>query len=565
MRLGRLKTITRTYRQIQRYREIAIVLFRHGFGDLVDTFGLRRYLRFRFFRRLTKREKGPETTFSRYERVRLALEELGPTFIKFGQLMSSRADVFPPELIDELEKLLDDVPPFPAPEAHKVIQEELGQPVSKLFQQFDDTPVASASIAQVHRAITWENQEVAVKIRRPQIRARIETDLRIMHNLAAFAQKMVEEAGVFELERMVEQFARMIRKELDLSLEADHIERFARCFAKKDYVRSPRVFRKYCTARVLTMEYIHGVKITNISEYKARGLDPHIVAEHGAEMVLDQVFTHGFFHADPHPGNILVMPGNVVCLLDYGIMGNLSERSREQLSKLMVAFADRDEHAATNAVFAIGGYASNVETTELEADIANFLEDNLYRSIQDISVAETLSDMAALLIHHDIHLPPKFFLIIKCLASLESIGHKLIPEFNLLEYSEPFAKRLLKERINPARTLRDVYYTAADLRGLMRDMPTEMRQIIRQFRRGDLGFKFEHTGLEPLKQTHDQVSNRVVFGIVLAALIVGSSIMVLSGVPPHWHEIPVIGLVGFTVSGLMGFWLLYSIIKHGRM
>ncbi|MFO7820603.1 MAG: AarF/UbiB family protein [Lentisphaeria bacterium] len=565
MRLNRLKTITRTYRQIQRYREIAGVLFRHGYGDLANTLGLKRYIRFRFFHRKQTRPKEQEKVLSRYERIRLALEELGPTFIKFGQLLSSRGDLLPSELTVELEKLLDAVPPFPTSEAHTILQDELGRPVSKLFREFDDEPVASASIAQVHRAITWEGKEVAVKIRRPGIRARIETDLSVMHNLASFAERAVEEAQVLELKRMMDQFARMIRKELDLSLEADNIERFARCFEDKKHVRSPCVYRQYCSSQILTMEYIHGLKITRLDEYEKRGLDKKTVADRGAEMILDQVFTHGFFHADPHPGNILVLPDNVVCLLDYGIMGNLSERSREQLGALLIGFAERDEHAVTNAVFAIGGYTSYVETAELEADIANFLEDNLYRSFQDVSVATTLSELSKLLIHHDIHLPPKFFLIIKCLATLEAIGRKLIPEFNLLEYSEPFAKRLIKQRIKPGKALRDLYYTAADFRSLLRDLPTETRQLVTQFRRGDLGFKFEHTGLEPLKQTHDQVSNRIVFGMVLASLIVGSSIIVLSNVPPRWHEIPVIGLAGFTISGLMGFWLLYSIIKHGRM
>ena len=562
MRLNQLTKITRTYRQIQRYREIAAVLLRHGFGELAHVLGLRRYLRFRIFRKKSDRET---QTYSRYERIRLALEELGPTYIKFGQLLCSRGDILPDELIAELEKLLDAVPPFPAEEARKIVYEELGKPAEEVFQNFDETPVASASIAQVHKAMTWAGDEVAVKIRRPSIRAVIETDLAVMQNLASFAKRVVEGAEVFELERMVDQFARIIRKELDFSLEADHIDRFQRNFADADFVRTPKVYREYCSSRVLTMEYIHGLKITSVDEYERRGLDRETVARRGADMLLEQVFMHGFFHADPHPGNILVLPGNVVCLLDYGIMGTLSERYREQLSKLLIGFAERDEHAVTNAVFAIGGYSGYIETAELEADIANFLEDNLYRSVRDINVGQTINDLAALLIHHDIHLPPKFFLIIKCLASLESIGRRLIPEFNLLEYSEPFAKRLIKERVKPGKTLRDIFYTMADMRGVIRDFPTEFGQIVKQFRRGDLGFKFEHTGLEPLKQTHDQVSNRIVFGIVLAALIIGSSVMVHSGIPPQWHDIPVIGLAGFVVSGMMGFWLLYSIIKHGKM
>ncbi|MCF7853278.1 MAG: AarF/ABC1/UbiB kinase family protein [Candidatus Pacebacteria bacterium] len=562
MNVNVFRRITRTYWRMQRYRDIAGVLIRHGYGDVVSRLGLQRYLP--FHRR--KHEAEPSVAvLSRYTRIRLALEELGPTFIKFGQLLSTRHDILPEDLIQELEKLQDEVPPFPGDQAKRIVEDELGKPVADLFRRFNEQPLASASIAQVHEAETIDGNSVAVKIRRPDIRRNVERDLDIMAHLAILTERMIEETHVFDLQRLVEQFARMIRKEMDFSLEAVSIQRFGRAFEKDPRLYVLTVYNRLSTERVLTMEYVQGVKVSHTEKFSRYGLDPEVVAERGAQLALEQVFRLGFFHADPHPGNILVMPGNVLCLLDYGTMGSLSERDREHLSKLIIGFVEHDERRVTNAVFQIAGYTNYAKTGDLEGDIANFIDDQLYRPLGRMNIGHVLSELSKLLIRHNIYLPPTFFLMIKCFTTVESIGRMLVPDFDLLAYLQPFAKKLVRERIDIKKTVRDAYLTAADFRLLVRDMPTEIRQIVGLFKHGDLGFKFEHKGLDKLKQTFDQTSNRLTFGIVLAALIVGSSIMVLSGIPPTWHEIPIIGVVGFVLSGLMGFSLLYSMVKHGKM
>ncbi len=562
MSLNPFRRITRTYRHIRRYREITAVLLKHGFGDLASTLGLRRHKPFsRYFNPLPP----DQAPISHYERLRLAVEELGPSYIKLGQLLSTRRDVFPYELIVELEKLQDEVPPFPGDEAQEIVEEELGKPLTELFRDFQMESLASASIAQVHRAETFDGRRLAVKVRRPRIERAIETDLEIMKQLAQLAEKVIEGAEVFGLPRIVDEFARTIRKELDFSLEASHMERFARIFDGDKRIRVPEVYRNLTTEKVLCMEYVAGTKISRVDEFAAHGLDPKTVADRGAGLILEQVFTHGFFHADPHPGNIIVLPENVLCLFDYGTMGSLSERFREHLGKLIIGFVDRDEHCVTSAVLELSGYTGFTETAALESDITNFLEDHMYRAIGDIRVGRVLSSLSRLLIRHHIHMPPVFFLMVKCLTEIEGIGRQLIGEFDLLQYMEPFAKKLARERVSVRKMLRDAYLMADELRMMARDLPGELRQIMALFKHGDLGIKFEHVGLDQLTHTHDQMSNRLVFGLVLAALIVGSSIMVLSGIPPKWHEIPVIGVVGFVLSGLLGFSLLISILRHGKM
>ncbi len=557
--------IRRTYRHVRRYRDITTVLMKHGLDDLVATLGLRQHRPFRLLFKPPARSPVAGEEMTRYVRVRLALEELGPTFIKFGQMLSTRRDLVPPDLILELEKLQDRVPPFPTAEARVIVERDLGRSMSEIFSYFAPEPDASASIAQVYDACLADGRRVAVKVRRPRIEALVAVDLGILKNLASLTERILADAHIFQPVRVVDEFARTIRKELDFSLEISHMERFARNFAGDTRMRVPEVYREFCGGGVITMEYVKGLKVSRVDEFPAHGLNPEVVADRGAELILEQVFKHGFFHADPHPGNIIILPDNVICLFDYGNMGTLSERLREQLTRLIVGFVDRDEHRIAIAVGQISGNSGAARLEDLESDIRNFVEDYLYRPLGDINVGQVLSGLSRLLIRHEIHMPPTFFLMVKCLTLIESIGRQLMPDFDLLRYLQPYSRKLIHEQVSFKKVFHDASIMASEVRTLLRDMPGEVRQLLSLFKHGELGFQFEHRGLDDLRRTHDQVSNRIVFGIVLAALIIGSSIIVLSGVPPTWHEIPIIGVAGYSVSGLMGFWLLYSIIKHNRM
>ncbi|NOY79415.1 MAG: AarF/ABC1/UbiB kinase family protein [Kiritimatiellaeota bacterium] len=565
MVVNRFTALARTYRHVQRYREIAMVLLKHGFGDLAATLGLRRHLPFRHRRAMQAGvEEGPALP-TRAERIRLALEELGPTFVKLGQFLSTRRDLLPDALIVELERLQDTVAPFPGAEARRIVERELGRPIGELFRTFSEPPLASASVAQVHEAVTLEGERVVVKVRRPGIESTVRTDLEIIQQLAGMTERLVDGAEVFEPVRIVQHFGGVLRRELDFLSEAAHVERFDRCFRGDARIHVPHIRRDLTTECVLTMEYVEGIKVSEIDALRAAGLDPETVAQHGVELMFEQVFTHGFFHADPHPGNILVQANHVICFLDYGMMGVLSRRYREQLSNLVLGLVNRDERQITSAIFRLSGYSRYERVEVIEADAADFIEQHLYRPLEDIRIGEVLNELTRMLIVHDIRMPPQFFILTKALTTIEGVGRRLSPAFDVIQHMAPLAKKLLRQRMGARRLASEFFYSALELQALIRDLPSDVAEVLRLFKRGEVRVKFEHRGLENMIHTHDQISNRMVFAIVLAALVVGSSIMVLSDIPPKWHGIPLLGVAGFLVSGLMGFSLLYSILKHGKL
>lgn len=557
-----LTGIHRTVRSVQRHREVAAVLLRHGYGDLVVSLGLRRRVGLGWLRR-----KAPDqrpTPLTRQERLRLALEELGPAFVKLGQVLSTRHDLLPPDFSRELAKLQDTVAPFAGPEARAIIEAQFGRPIAALFRHFDETPLASGSIAQVHRAVTLDGDEVVVKVRRPHVETTLLLDLEVMADLARLMERFVEGARVLEPVAVVREFARVFRRELDFRAEAGHMQRFAALFAGDPRVAVPRLYPDLTGERVLTMEYVTGTKVSDTEALRAQGADLQEIARRGAELVLEQVLTHGFYHADPHPGNLLIRPGNVICFLDYGMVGVLTLRYREELGNLIMGFVSRDERQIASAGFRLSGHTDYDRVDRVEADVANLLEENLYRPLKDIQVGRLLNELSRILVVHGIRMPADFFVLTKALTTIESVGRHLCPDFDLVAHAKPFAKRLVQERMSLRTVGRDLLSTAFEFQGLMRELPADAREILSLLKRGEVRVKFEHRGLDDLVQSHDLVSRRVIYAVVLAALIVGSSIMVLSKIPPLWHEIPVIGWIGFVVSGAMGFCLLFSLHRSAR-
>ena len=562
--IRKIGVIGRTYRHLNRYRQILTVLFKYGFGDLVDVLKIEQYLEIGL-QMISRKRREQVDRLTRSERVRMALEELGPTFVKLGQMLSTRPDLIAVEFIEELSKLQDRVPPFSYTAVSQIIESELGGPPESMFEHFDESPLAAASIGQVHRARLKDGEEVVVKVQRPGIRKIIEVDLEIMLHLASLMERHLEEFQVNRPARIVEEFARTLEKEIDYTIEASHIERFNRQFIDDATVYVPKVFRETTTERVLTMEYIEGVKASEIERIEKEGLDRKVITARGADLILKQVFDHGFFHADPHPGNIFVLPGNVICYLDFGMMGSIDRQSREDFADLVHSVVRRDESGAMQALLMLTQYDEEPDTRLLSRDLADFMGQHLYRPLKDLHMEKLLQQLMELISRHRLQTPPDLFLMLKALATVEGVGLSLDPEFHMINQAAPFVKRVKMEQLHPKRVASDILKSGVDLVRLMQEIPGELRELLRQMKRGKVKMEFEHRGLEPMQKTYDQISNRIAFSIVIAALIVGSALIVLSKTPPFLFGIPVIGIIGFVAAAVMGMWLLIAILRKGRL
>lgn len=564
MYIRKIGMISRTYRHIQRYRQILMVLFKYGFGDLIDTLKIEQYLEIGL-QMISRKRREKVETLSRAERVRMALEELGPTFVKMGQILSTRPDLLPLEFIRQLSRLQDNVPPFAFELVRDAVEKDLGAPLGKTFKEFEKSPLASASIGQVHRAQLVNGEKVIVKVQRPDITRMIEVDLEIMLHLATLMERHLKAMEIHRPTRVVEEFARTLEMELDYTLEAAHAERFAAQFLGERTLYVPKVFRNATTKRILTMEYVEGIKASELDKLEKAGLDTRKIARRGFDLILKQIFIHGFFHADPHPGNVFILPNNIICFLDFGMMGRIGTQPREHFADLIMGIVRRDETKTASALMTLTTPDVETDVSGLEREVAQFIDKYFYRPLRDLEMGKLLKNLVEMTTKHRLRIPPDLFLMLKALATEESLGKALDPDFDAIKQAAPFVKRVQMDRLRPKRIAGDIFDSGAEFLHLLREIPGEVQEILRQARQGKIKIEFEHRGLEPMLSTHDRISNRIVFAIILAALIIGSSLIVLSGIPPKWYEIPVIGLAGFVIAAIMGFWLLISIIRGGRM
>lgn len=564
LNIRKIGTIGHTYRNLGRYRQILGVLFSYGFGEFVDTLKIEQYLEVSLAK-LLKKEPRYTGKLSRPERVRRVLEELGPTFIKLGQILSTRPDLIPYDFIKELARLQDKVPSFSYGEVCQVLAAELGGPPESFFQEFERQPCAAASIGQVHRARLFTGEEVVVKVQRPGIREIIETDLEIMLHLASLMERHLAEFEVQQPTRIVAVFARTIEKEINYQLEANSIERFTRQFLTDPTVYVPRVYRRLSTKKIITMEYVHGIKASEIDTLRQQSYDLKLLAARGSLFIMNQIFVHGFFHADPHPGNIFILPDNIICFLDFGMMGRISTKEREDFADLVIQVARRNEKKTVDAVLRITVPREPPDRACLENDIAELIDRHVGLPLKELEVGLVMQQLLELVFRHKLVLKPNFYLLVKATGTIESLGRALDPDFNIVAHAEPFIARIRLERFRPQRLLDEIMDSGSELVLLLREVPAGLRDVLSLIRQGRIKIEFEHHGLEGLYTHVERASNRIAFAIVLAAQIVGSSLIVLADLPPRWKGIPVIGLAGFLLAGVMGFWLLISMLRHGRM
>jgi len=539
-------------------RQIASVLLNHGFGDMVEQLHLGGSVR--WGRRVLLKHRGPQPALSRAQRIRLALESLGPTFIKFGQVISTRPDLVPDDVITELSQLRENVPPFPSDQAVAAVERELGRSVRDLFASFNATPIAAGSLAQVHEATHHNGKRLAVKVLRPNIRQDIERDLALMEELANLIERHIPEGRVFDPVGLVGHFSRTVRRELNLSREARTMEEFKRLFRDDATLSVPEVFRDLSADSVLTMEFVNGLCVDDPASLAAHGIDSRAVAANGARIFLKQAFELGIFHGDPHPGNLRVLHDGSICLLDYGMIGMLDERTRDLLIDLLLAVVKSDAELAVQVVETIGQSLREIDRPLLRADLRDFIDTYYGVELRRLKVGSLLSDFIGILISHGIRCPGDLMLLIRALVTLDGVGRGLDPGFNLAEVLQPFINSAIRQRFSPGRISADILRELKTLAGVAHRVPIALGRTLEKLSNDDLRIQLEHRHVDHLINELDRSSNRIVISLILAALIVASALILRSGTDSFWLSVPV-----YVLSSLLGIWLIYGVFRSGRL
>lgn len=557
--------IRKRYKHLRRYRQIGNILARHGFGYFLDQIGISGIVSIRE----KYREKEDIKSLSRGARLRHALMELGPTFVKLGQLLSTRRDLLPRDIVLELEKLQDKVAPGNYGEMKIQLEHELSGNVEDIFQSFNKYPLAAASVAQVHEASLKTGEDVVVKIRRPNIVEIFETDLEIVFDLARLAEKHTSWGAQYNMVDIAEELGSFLKKELDFQLEGKNAERFAENFSEDDGVYIPKIYWEYSTEKILTMEYVPAVNLSRRKELIEKNHDFKKIANNLSNAVLKQIVEHGYFHGDPHPGNVAVKEDGNIVFMDFGQVGYLTAERQKQFARLIMGMVKGNSKMIVNTIINMGFIKKGVDLKGLRNEIDRMRDKYYSVPVSKISFSQTLSELLNLAFKYEIRIPTELTTLFKSIITLEGVVQELDPEFSVATVAEPYAKELIRKQYSPQNIVKMIEENTVDYVESLIDIPKHAEELLEDTVQGNLSVKIEHKNIEKLGGFADRVVNRLSFSIILlsfsivmGSLVLGSAMVAVE--EPLIFQLPILE-IAFGISTLMFLWLIYSIFRTGRL
>lgn len=553
-----------TFRNLNRTREILGILIKYGFEDFIANSTLRNLVT-ESMRIKWLRDEKPVMEYTRFERVRMAAEELGPTFIKLAQVLSNRPDIIPEGLVKEFEKLQDRVPPVPFPQAKEIIERETGRKLHELFEEFNEKPMASASIGQVYKAKLRTGEEVVVKVQRPNVADIIEQDLSIINEAVRRMDRYMKKQGVLNGEEVVKVFERAITKELDYLNEARNIDRFRTTYRHRTDFYVPKAYREYSTGKVLVMEFARGCKITDVDQLRAWNISPARIVEKGMDIYLSQIFEYGYFHGDPHPGNVLVNPDGKIILLDFGMVGQLMKKDKYAFAGIFIAMSRFDAREMANQLRKLAVEDNITDMRQFVYDLNDLIEDYAHLDVSESSIQDVIERLQKIMYDYHITVPGGVFLIFRAFAILEGIGKKLHPNFKTYEFIRPYGQKLITDQLKPENLASEASQRFSNLTSFLNSFPVEVRGILQQISKGKLHSEVELQGYGYALKKWDSVSTRQSLVNIICALIIGSSIALLGNYPEEMKFIYGINkwsFMGYSVAGGLFVIWLYAILRR---
>ncbi|SHI86352.1 ABC1 kinase family protein [Algibacter luteus] len=562
--MGVLTDIIKRFKSISRYNQIIRVLMKYGFDDLVHYLEENKNYTFiqKFIPNSTKKRV---SKYGKWAKMRLVCEELGPTFVKFGQILSNRPDLVPLELTFELEKLQDNVPPMSESIARNVVETELKDKVENLFAWFEPTPFASASMAQVHKVTLHSGKRVALKIQRAGIYDVIIEDIKVMYRVANVLEKRIPSLKSFDPVGLVSNFEASILKELDFIHESINVQRFYNNLKNDDsldqFAKAPKVYPEFTTTKVLALEFVSGIKIDKIEELKSKAIDTTVIARRLSISYFKQIFEYGFFHADPHPGNLLVLPNNHICYLDFGMMGSMLPRDISIFGKLFIAITNKDVKKIIKALQELSNNAPITNRRELEFDINEFVEKYYVRDVHENEMSTILLELKDIIIAHGLKVPTHFFLFARSLVTIEGVIEKLDPKLEQFEIVKPYLKKSATRKYNPLLMGKKIANSLVEFTDYMEELPQDLKNAIRKINSGQIKVDLTHKGIDPMVHTLQRITKQLITAFIMVALIVGASLFIIFEIQPLWKGISLLGISSFTLAIILGFGMLSNIRK----